>query len=60
MQQYFATLSLHLCFWGLRKIVAFIASQKGHCDVVDILLKNGANINQALEVYKDLHKQSLQ
>ena len=29
----------------------YIASQEGHCDVVDILLKNGVNINQALEVY---------
>ena len=29
----------------------FIASQGGHCDVVDILLKNGANINQAMQVW---------
>ena len=28
----------------------FIASQEGHCDVVDILLKNGASINQAMQV----------
>ena len=27
-----------------------IASAKGHCDVVDILLKNRANINQAMQV----------
>ena len=29
----------------------FIASQQGHCDVVDMLLKNRANINQAMQVW---------
>ena len=29
----------------------YIASQKGHCDVVDILLKNGAYTNQAMQVW---------
>ena len=29
----------------------FIASQKGHCDVVDLLLRNGANINQSDQVH---------
>ena len=29
----------------------FIASEKGHCDVVDILFKNRANINQAMQVW---------
>ena len=32
----------------------FIASQEGHSEVVDVLVKNGANVNQPLNVGRRL------
>ena len=30
----------------------YVASREGHCDVVDILLKNGANVDLADKVWR--------
>ena len=32
----------------------FIASQEGHSEVVDVLVKNGANVNQPKNVGREL------
>ena len=32
----------------------FIACQEGHCEVVDVLMKNGADIHQPMNVGKEL------
>ena len=37
-----------------------VASQEGHRDMVDILLKNGANINQVLEVPQHMNSDQSQ
>lgn len=36
-----------------------VASQYGHCKVVDTLLKNGANVHDQLKVSPSLHVQPL-